>query len=117
MQLATLSYQYKPKENINGDSRAKLCHRHLRSTVTNVEKKPKQRRSLYSDLTLHSNGQLPPITTSARRRSSMRIRGSSLPSSKLGDLSSHSFHHQSRSHSRLSNSSEHFDTRSRSVCL
>jgi hypothetical protein len=119
MQIATLSYHYKPKENLNGDSQAKLSHQHRRTTVTNLEKKVKQRQSLHSDLTIHTNGQLPPITTNVRRRSSsMQIKGSSLPSSKLGESPSHSFHHRpSRSNSRLSNTSEHLDARSRSVCL
>ena len=118
MQVATLSYHYKPKENLNGDSRAKLCHRHIRTTLTNLEKKSKQRQSLYSDLTLHTNGQLPPITTNVRRGSSMRVKGSSLPSSKLGDSSAHSFNNRlSRSNSRLSLNSDHHDSRSRSVCL
>lgn len=116
MQIATLNYQYKPKENVNGDSRAKLCQRHILTTITSSQKKVKQRQSLNSDWTIHSNGQLPPIIKNGPRRSSIRINGSSVPSSKLGEPSAHSFQRQSRSNSRQSNKSENFDLRNRSVC-
>lgn len=117
MQIATLNYQYKPKENVNGDSRAKLCHRHVLTTITNTQKKPKQRQSLHSKLNGHFGGALPPIKNGSRRNS-MRIKGSSLASLlKIGDTSAYSFHHQSRSQSRQSNNSENLDGRNRSVCL
>lgn len=115
MQIATLSYRYKPNEKGNADNRAKLLHRQILTTVTSPTKKIKQRRSVRSDLTGQSNGQLPPINQRVPRRTSIRIQGSSLPSSKLGDTSAFSFHHQSRSHSRLSNKSDQLDGRSRSV--
>ena len=115
MQIATLSYRYKPKEKGNVDNRAKLFHRQILTTITNPTKKIKQRRSLHSDLTGQTNGQLPPINQAVPRRTSIRIQGSSLPSSKLGDTSAYSFQHQSRAHSRQSNKSDHLDGRSRSV--
>lgn len=118
MQIATLSYRYKPKENGHDDHRAKLSRRQILTTImTNPTKKIKSRRSLHSDLTRQSNnGQLPPINSTPQRRSSIRIQGSSLPSSKLGESSAYSFHQPSRSRSRQSISSDHPDGRSRSVC-
>jgi hypothetical protein len=117
MQIATLSYQYDPKENVNGDSRAKLRNRRILTTLANPQKKSKQRQSLFSDLSIHSNVPLPPIARNGKRPSSIRIKGSSLPSSKLGESSANLFNHQSRSHSRQSNKSDISGVRSRSVCL
>ncbi len=117
MQIATLSYQYNPKENVNGDSRAKLYHRRVLTTIRNPQKKSKIRQTLYSKLSAHSNDALPPIRNSVPRRSSMRVKGSSLPSSKLGETLMNSFYHQSRSQSRQSNKSENLIGRSRSVCF
>ncbi|CAF0906278.1 unnamed protein product [Rotaria sp. Silwood1] len=115
MQIATLNYQYNPKENVNGGSRTKLHQRQILSTITNPPKKNKQRRSLFSDLSIHSNVPLPPIKTNGKRPSSIRIKGSSLTSSKLGDTSIYSIPHRSRSHSRQSNRSILSDTRSSSL--
>jgi len=117
MQIATLSYQFNPKDNVNGDGRAKLHHRRVITTLTNPQKKSKQRPSLRSTLSTYSNGPLPPIKNGFQHRDSIRTKGSSLPVSKLGETSAHSFGYRSRSHSRQSNISEHVDTRSRSVCL
>jgi len=114
MQIATLSYQYNPKEN--GDGRAKL-HRRVLTTIINPHKKPKQRQSLYSKLSINSTDPLPPIINNGQRRSSIRVKGSSLPSSKLGETFPNSFSHQSRSQSRQSNKSENLNRRSRSVCF
>ncbi|CAF2597731.1 unnamed protein product [Rotaria sp. Silwood2] len=114
MQIATLNYRYNPKENVNGDSRTKLRHRQILTTITNPQKKHK-RRSLFSDLSTHSNVPLPPIKTKGKRPSSIRIKGSSITSSKLGDTSAYSVPHQSRSHSRQSNRSNISGARSRSV--
>ena len=121
MQIATLSYRYKPKENGHDEHRARLCRRQILTTITtNPTKKIKSRRSLHSsDITTQSfnNGQLPLINHNSQRRSSIRIQGSSLPSSKLGESSAYSFNHQQpRSRSRQSNLSDHLDGRSRSVC-
>jgi len=117
MQIATLSYQYDPKENLNGDHRAKLRQQRIRTTLTYPQKKQKQRQSLLTDITANSLQALPPIAKNGKRPSSIRIKGNSLPSSKLGDSSAFSFNHQSRSHSRLSNKSELSGVKSRSVCL
>ncbi|CAF0858056.1 unnamed protein product [Rotaria sordida] len=115
MQIATLSYRYNPRENVNGDHQAKLRHRQILTTITNPEKKHKQRRSLFTDLSAHSNVPLPPIKTNGKRPSSIRIKGSGIASSKLGDSSAYSLPHQSRSHSRQSNRSILSGARSRSA--
>jgi hypothetical protein len=115
MQIATLSYQYDPKENVNGDSRAKLRHRQVLTTISNPQKKPKQRRSLLSDLSTRSNVPLPPITKSGKRPNSIRIKGNSLTSSKIGDTSAYSFKQPLRSRSRQSDKSEISGARSKSV--
>lgn len=115
MQIATLSYQYNPKENANGNTRARLRHRQVLTTITSPPKKNKPRQSLFSDLSTYSSVPLPPIKKSGKRPSSIRIKGSGLSSAKLGDTSIYSFHHQSRSHSRQSNRTERSHARSRSV--
>jgi hypothetical protein len=94
MQIATLSYQYDPKENVNGDSRAKLRHRRVLTTLTNPQKKYKHRQSFLSSLSTNSTIPLPPIARDGKRPSSIRIKGSSLPSSKLGESSAVSFNHK-----------------------
>ena len=116
MQIATLAYQYKPEDgNQTGDNRARLQKKHLLTTIRNVPKKIKQRQTVNSDLTTYLNQQLPPIRTNEQRRNSMRIKGSSLASSKIGERSTYSFTPHVRTHSRLSNKSEHVEPNSRSV--
>lgn len=113
MQIATLSYQYDPKDSGNGNSRAKLHQRQILTTIVNPTKKSKPRRSLFSEFT-HSSGPLPPIKQNTRRRNSIHIKGSSI-SSKIPDTSAYSLRNQSRSQSRQSNRSN-VSGRSRSVC-
>ena len=117
MQTATLNYQYNSKENVNGSSRTKLHHRHVLTTVANPQKRRKQRQSLYSDLSQYSNAPLPPIKPINKRPSSIRIKGSSLTSSKIANISTYSANRQPRSHSQQSIKSEISIARSRSVRL
>ncbi|CAF3201971.1 unnamed protein product [Rotaria socialis] len=113
MQIATLSYQYDPKDNSSSGSRAKLQHRQVLTTITNPQQQQKPRRSLFSDLSGNSNVPLPPIKKTVKRPNSIRIKGSSI-SSKVADTSVYSCQHQPRAHSRQSNISE-LSRRSRSV--
>ncbi len=114
MQIATLNYQFNPKENVNGDGRAQLRHRKILTTVTNPQKKSYPRQSLHSDLSIHSIGTLPPIATNGHRGSSINIKGSTsfTTSSRIGETSAHPSHSQSQ----LSNN-DNGDVTRRSVCL
>jgi hypothetical protein len=117
MQIATLNYQYNPKEKFHSDSKSKYQHRHILTTITNPTKKSKQQRSFLPDLTTNSHAVLPPIKTTNKRPSSIRIKGSGLQSSKLNEASISAVHPSSRSRSRQSDKTDILGTRSRSVCL
>ncbi|CAF3833004.1 unnamed protein product [Rotaria sp. Silwood1] len=115
MQIATLSYQSNPKENFHIDSRLAFQHRHVLTTITNSSKKQKQRRSLLSAITVNSNHHLPPIKTNQKQSGSICIKGNGLPSSKLNDTLTSSFHQPSRSRSQQSDINDLSRIRSRSV--
>jgi hypothetical protein len=118
MQVATLSYQYNPKDNFHSDSKSKFQHRHILTTIKNPPKKPKQQRTILADLSTNSNVPLSQIkTATSKRPSSIRIKGSGLQSSKFIETSISSFHQPSRSRSRQSDKSDILGPRSQSVCL
>jgi hypothetical protein len=116
MQIATLRYQVNPKDKVISDARARLRYRQTLA-ITNPQKKPKQRQSLASKLSAHTNGAFPPIKKNSQHRNSIRINGSSLASSKIGEIYPSSLRHASRPPSRRSSKSEYRDGRSGSVCL
>jgi hypothetical protein len=117
MQIATLNYQYNPKDSFHSNSKTKFQHRHILTTVTNPKKKPKQRQSFLPNVSTNSNASLPPLKSTGKRPNSIRIKGSGILSSKFNDTSTYSFHQLSRSHSRQSDKSDIAGTRSRSVCI
>jgi hypothetical protein len=116
MQIATLNYQYNHKDKYPSDSKSKVQHRHILTTFTSSQKKPKQQRTFQPDTNITSNGSLPPIKNSSQQPNSIRIKGSGLQSSKLTDVSHTSFRQPSRSRSRQSNKSDLLGTNSRTVC-
>jgi hypothetical protein len=117
MQIATLNYQYGPKDKYSSDSKSKAQHRHILTTFTSPQKKSKQQRTFQPDVSLMSSNSLPPIQKSGKRPNSIRVNGSGLQSSKANDKFQSSLRQPSRARSRHSNRSDLQRTRSQSVCL
>ena len=115
MQIATLSYQYGPKDHRPNDSRGKYQRRQILTTVNNPSKKIKPQRTFLPDISTNSTHSLPAINKPSKRPSSIRIKGNGLQSSKLNETSTSSFQQPSRSRSRQSEKSDVAATRSRSV--
>ena len=117
MQIATLNYQYNPKDNFHSNSKSKFRLRHIVATIKSPEKTSKQRRSFATNFSTNSNASLPLIKATSKRPNSIRIKGNGIISSKFNDSSTYSFHQLPRSNSRQSNKSDVSGTRSRSVCI
>ena len=117
MQIATLNYQYGPKDKYSSDSKSKVQHRHILTTFTGPQKKSKQQRTFQPDVSVTSNNSLPPIHKRGKRSNSMRVNGSGLQSSKANEKFQASLRQPSRARSRHSNKSDLPRARSGSVCL
>ena len=116
MQIATLNYNYGSKDNATNEARPKQRHRHVMTSVIQNQRKQKQRQSFISEQGIYSSVPLPPIVTNGKRPSSIRIKGSSLTSTKVTEVSVPTVEHHSRSRSRNSNQSDvNGRQRSRSV--
>lgn len=110
MQVATLSYQYKPKENFHNKSKSNVHQRILLANVKISRKKSQHDRSFSSDQSANSNRTLPAI----KPKNSIHIHGNGLQQArKLNDVSISSFN---RSRSRQSNKSTNLGLTSRTVC-
>lgn len=114
MQVATLSYQYNPKDQFSTHSKSKHPSRHVLTTVINpATKKPRKQ----DNLTTKYNQPLPPIKSTTKTKNSISIHGNGLQGAALQDSSLPSFHQASRSHSRHSNRSDPLGGRSQTVRL